>query len=202
MLKLKKIAVTGGISCGKSQFCLCLEEQGAYVVSADKIVHQLLSPETDLGKKVIHLLGPKIIKNGRLDREAIAKKVFNNTELLTKLEQVIHPEVFREIEKHYATSCEEGNYPLFIAEIPLLFEVGAEDRFDTTITVIASEDHCVNRFKKATKLDKEKYQQRMRRQLPPKEKAARSDIVCFNDGSLEDLKKEAERIYKQLTKIT
>ncbi len=53
MLKLRKVAVTGGLSCGKSSVCRIFKEFGAYVVSADEIVHQLLSPETDLGQEVI-----------------------------------------------------------------------------------------------------------------------------------------------------
>ncbi len=59
MLKLKKVAVTGGLSCGKSLVCRILQELGAYVVSADNIVHQLLSSDTNLGQEVIKLLGPR-----------------------------------------------------------------------------------------------------------------------------------------------
>ena len=59
MLILRKVAITGGLSCGKSSVCRIFKELGAYVVSADKIVHQLLSPDTNLGQKVIKLIGPK-----------------------------------------------------------------------------------------------------------------------------------------------
>ena len=58
MLKLKKVAVTGGLSCGKSSVCRIFKELGAYVVSADKIVHQLLSPDANLGQKIVQLIGP------------------------------------------------------------------------------------------------------------------------------------------------
>jgi dephospho-CoA kinase len=201
MLESKQVAVTGGISCGKSQFCLYLKELGAYVVSADKIVHQLLSHESDLGKKVTQLLGPDIIKGGKLDRSAIAKKVFRDAKLLKNLEQITHPQVFLEIEKRYKECCDKGKHPLFIAEIPLLFEVGAEHRFDTTITVLADESTCMNRFTKTTGLNEQEYHLRMARQLPSKEKAARADIVVCNDGSLEGLKAEAKKIFKQLRTI-
>lgn len=199
MLKCGKVAITGGIACGKSQFCLFLMELGAYVVSADKIVHQLLSPETDLGKKVIQLLGPDILKGDIIDRSAVAKKVFSNAELLNSLEHITHPAVFQEIERQYKECCAKGLYPLFAAEIPLLFEAGAEKCFDTTIAILADEERCIDRFIKATGLSREEYFQRMTRQLSPKEKAARASIVSFNNGSLQDFKAEAKKIFKQLT---
>lgn len=199
MLELGKIAVTGGISCGKSQFCLFLKELGAYVVSTDKIVHQLLSPETDLGKKVIQLLGPEIIKDSKIDRAVVAKKVFTNPKLLTNLEQITHPEVFHEVEKRYEKCSKEGKHPLFVVEVPLLFEVSSEGRFDATVAVIADESRCIERFQKATGLDKEDYYERMARQLTPEEKAARADFVSYNNGSLEDLYEEAKNVYEKVT---
>lgn len=201
MLNLKRVArvaVTGGISCGKSQFCLFLTELGAYVASADKIVHQLLSPETDLGKKVIHLLGPDILTSDAIDRKIVAKKVFRNAELLKSLEQITHPAVFQEIERQYNKCCMENN-PLFVVEIPLLFEVGAEKRFDTTVAILADEALCIDRFVNSTGLTKEDYFQRMARQLPPKEKAARANIVSLNNGSIEEFKIETKKIFKKLT---
>ncbi|MEM1282240.1 MAG: dephospho-CoA kinase [Chlamydiota bacterium] len=202
MLDLRKVAVTGGVSCGKSQLCLFLKELGAYVVSTDKIVHQLLSPETDLGKKVTHLLGPEIIENNKIDRKAVAKKVFGNHELLKSLEMITHPEVFQEVEKQYEQCRKEKDHPLFVVEIPLLFEVGSEGWFDTTITVSANEADCIERFEASTGLSKNSYYQRMARQLPPNEKVALADIASTNDGSLEDLRYEAKKIFKQLTTNT
>ena len=78
MLRLRKVAVTGGLSCGKSSVCRIFKELGAYVVSADEIVHRLLSTKTNLGQQVISLLGKEIITNGKINRSTIAKKVFND----------------------------------------------------------------------------------------------------------------------------
>ena len=99
MLELVKVAVTGGIASGKSSACRFFKELGAHVVSADNIVHRLLSPETKVGLQVIHLLGPEIVTKGQISRRAIAKKVFNNPLLLEALEKIIHPAVNEELDK-------------------------------------------------------------------------------------------------------
>src|SRR5580700_5876146 len=99
MLKTKKIAVTGGLAAGKTTVCQIFKELGAYVVSADEIVHQLLSPGTTVGQQVIKLLGSDIISGQELDRKKIAAKVFFQRDLLHLLEEIIHPAVFDEIER-------------------------------------------------------------------------------------------------------
>ncbi|CRX38986.1 dephospho-CoA kinase [Estrella lausannensis] len=198
MLKLKKIAITGGISCGKSEFCRYLEEFGAYYVSADSIVHQILSPNTSLGRQVIDLLGAEVIDGGRIDRKKVAEKVFSTEGLLEKLEKITHPEVFKEIEHQYEKASAEGKTSLFAAEIPLLFEAGGEKAFDATIAVVAPLEKCLERYSQLPGKAND-FAERMRRQLPPEEKAERADIVIENSGTKDELKEKAREVYNFLT---
>lgn len=198
MLKSKKVAVTGSISSGKSLFCKFLEELGAYVVSADSIVHRLLSSHNNLSKKVIELLGIEIVENGLIDREKIANMVFNNIPLLRSLEQIIHPEVFFEIDKEYEKACKQ-NFLLFVAEVPLLFETGAQKFFDKTIAVIADDSLCISRFIEATGKEAYLYKRRASQQFTQVDKASMADYVVINEGSEKELKKEAEKIFIKLT---
>ena len=119
---LRKIAITGGLSCGKSSVCRIFKELGAYVISADEVVHQLLSPTTNLGRQVISLLGADIVVDKQIDRSKIAKKVFKQPALLQSLENLLHPAVRDEIEKQYQQIANQPSPPLFVVEIPLLFE--------------------------------------------------------------------------------
>lgn len=199
MLKLRKGAITGGISCGKSSVCRILKELGAYVVSADEIVHQLMSPNTVLGQKIIALIGSDILINNKIDRSQVAKKVFNQPELLRSLETLLHPAVREEIEKQYELFKQQQRHPLFIAEIPLLFETGNTSGYDFTVAVIADENLCEQRFVNATGYDKEEYFKRKNRQLSQLEKAKRADFVIHNDGSQEELKQSVIELYKKLT---
>jgi dephospho-CoA kinase len=78
VLTLKKVAVTGGLSSGKSSVCKILKECGAYVVNSDDIVHQLLDPHTAIGQQIIELLGAGVVVDGQFDRKKIAQAVFEN----------------------------------------------------------------------------------------------------------------------------
>src|SRR5262245_18488804 len=118
MLKLRTEAITGGLSCGKSSVCRILKELGAYVVSADKIVHQLLSSDTNLGQEVVSLLGPGLLVNQKLDRSRIAHIVFRDLELVQALEKLVHPAVYRELDSDYQRQKNRSHPPsLFVAEI-------------------------------------------------------------------------------------
>jgi dephospho-CoA kinase len=196
MLKLVKIAVTGGLACGKSSVCRFFKELGAYVISADEIVHQLLSPKTTLGQKVIKLIGSDIVINNQIDRSQIAKKVFNHPQLLKALEELIHPAVRIEMEDQYQKVKESHLVSLFVAEIPLLYETGGERFFDFTVVVVADESECQKRFEQSTGYGKDEYKKRMERQMSVTEKARRADYVIVNDGSLEEMQKNVFNIYQ------
>jgi dephospho-CoA kinase len=226
VLKLKKIAITGCLATGKSSLCSIFQELGAYCVSADQIVHQLLLPLPSLDtqhtekkitesrairERVVLLLGNQIIVDGNIDRKKVAEIVFQSPEKLKELEQILHPHVKDEIVRMYEQVLEgkEGKeYSLFVVEIPLFFELlnGAwqnfQQWFDYTVCLTASEDVAVNRFIKKTGYTKEEYKKRAGFQMSQDEKAKRADFVLTNEGTLEDLKKSANRLYQKLIKIS
>ena len=172
MLALKKIAVTGVLASGKSTVCRILESScGAYVVSADAIVHRLLSPNTLVGQKIERQFGT-------LDRKQIAKEVFSHPEKLKKLESLLHPEVKKELEKEYNQVKDQKKYPLFIAEIPLLYETEMENLFDIVINVTAPDALCKSRC------SFEDYSWRRERQQDIKP----ANYTLDNSGTLDELK--------------
>ncbi len=200
-MEMRKIAVTGPLSSGKSTVCQLLKEFGAYVISADEIVHRLLMAETEIGQKVIDLLGIEILSEGQIDRAKIAKKVFQNPVQLQALEQLIHPQVRHEIEREYQ-GCNK-TVCLFVAEIPLLFEAGMDKDYQETIAVIADEKLCKQRYEKTKNLsNKNDYEQRKKRQLNADEMAAKATYVIHNSGSIEELRSNVAKIYAMLTPHT
>lgn len=198
MLRLAKVAVTGGLSCGKSSACHFFKELGAYVVSADEIVDQILSPHTSLGQKVIKLIGPEIVVDQQIDHAKIAKKVFNNPQLLHSLEALLHPAVLQALETSYQQIKQTKQYPLFVAEVPLLYEAGFESWFDYVIVITATREQCKERFHKKTGYGEEEFTKRSKRQWDTELKAQRADSVIVNNGSLEELKREIEKIFIKL----
>lgn len=194
MLELRKIAITGGLAAGKSTVCQFFKELGAYVVSADAIVHRLLSPKTDVGRRVIALLGSDILKGEVIDRKKVSEKVFSHPDKLHALETIIHPAVFDAIETHYQQIKETEQYRLFLAEIPLLYEIAASDRFDAVIAVTAAPALCKKRFKES----ETQFDARNERQLDPQIKERRADYVLQNNGTLEELRAQVNALFNRL----
>lgn len=194
MLKLAKLGITGGLSCGKSTVCHLFKDLGAYVVSADKIVHDLLIPDNEIGKKIIQDFGPQILKDGKIDREKIAEIVFQDHAKLKKLESLLHPLVGQEIERAYNEAKNHGNLSLFVAEIPLLFESFMENQFDWVATVVADPEIAKKRFKGS----ESEFQRRSSRQMSLEEKMNKSNFILFNNGSLDELKSQVQNLFNQL----
>jgi dephospho-CoA kinase len=203
MLSLRKVAVTGSLSCGKSSVCRFFRELGAYVVDADEIVHKLLIPTTDLGKRIIDLLGDDVVINEQFDRSRIAKKVFNNAQLLNSLEKLLHPAVRAEIDRQYQQVALQKQAPLFIAEIPLFFEI-SETGYDFTIVVLADKECCKERFTASTGQSGEEFDKRMSRQMDPEEKAEMADFVILNGPNMtkKELEAKTKEIFNELCRKT
>lgn len=197
---LKKVAVTGGLSCGKTSVCRFFQELGAYVISADEIVHQLLSNNQEIIQKVIKLLGKDILVENQIDRLKVANKVFNQPLLLKSLEEILHPAVQEEINKHYELKNNEGLVSLFIAEIPLLFESKSHFEFDSVIVVTADENLSKKWFKEKTGYSDDAFKMRQEKQLSNQEKSKKADYLIINHGTLSDLKQRVQELYQELTK--
>ena len=189
MLKLKKIAITGGVASGKTTVCQFFQELEAFVVNADTIVHEFLDPDTELGQQIIQQFGPEILTDGKISRKMIAAKAFKDPQQLAKLEKLLHPAVLRKIEGLYAQACRSGKYTSFVVEIPLLFEIQGEPFYDCVIAVLADEAIARQRFEQAG-YPPEEYERRMKRQLSPHQKAERAHYKIQNNGTLEDLKNQ------------
>ncbi len=199
MLRLTKVAVTGGLSSGKSTVCSMFEELGAYVVSADEIVHQLLSPDSAIGQKIIQQLGSSIVSDRQFNRKKIADIVFTEPQKLKELEAILHPAVFAEVEKRYQEIKLKNKYALFVAEIPLLYESHTQDDYDVVITVSSSSELCKERFLAKGQRSSDEFNLRVSQQLDPNEKANKSDYVIINNSTLSELKKQVINIYSLLT---
>ena len=187
------IGLTGGIGCGKSTALSFFRQAGAEVIETDAIVRQLLASDQELIQSVKNNFGAEVIDGeGKVDREKLARKVFNNSEALASLESLIHPRV-----REYWIRALGENHPVLIVEIPLLFEKDLQEHFTLTIC-LSSHPEVQEQRLKARGMSESQIQYRKERQLSLKEKTRRADIVLHNNGSLEHLKEQVEQVMKRL----
>jgi dephospho-CoA kinase len=179
------VGLTGGIAAGKSTVLGLLEEAGIPTFSADRAVHESYK-DAELVAEIAERLGDDVVKDGELDREAVAGAVFGDDAARSWLEQTIWPHVGRKIisfRDHWESVPEPPD--CIVVEVPLLFESGMDQAFDVTVAVIAELGARVDR---ATERGDVEIEAREERQMPIAEKAERADIVIVNDGSIEDLR--------------
>lgn len=199
MLKLRKIAITGSLATGKSTVSKYFQRLGAYIVNVDNVTHALLRKNDCISKKILSLFGNKVLTRGKISRKKLASIVFEDRNKLLQLEKIIHPKVIEVIEKEYEKVDREKSYKLFIVEMPLLYEIGLEDKFDKIILIKSTKENCLKRTEKRD-IDKDQYNKRMQRLIPVSKKIKKADFVIENDASLKELKQKIKDIYDVLTK--
>jgi len=187
-----KIGLTGGIAAGKSEALKAFARLGAATLSSDAVVHELLEGD-ELREKLVERWGPEVAPDGKIERAKIGEIVFADPEQLTWLESEIHPLVQRRTaEWLLGLPAETG---VAVVEVPLLFEVGGERPFDTTVAVVTADEL---RRERAAARGHALVDERDARQLSQPEKAERAEHVIANDGSVEDLERALSALLDKL----
>jgi len=176
------VAVTGGIGAGKSEALKAFARHGAAVVSSDEIVHELLRSDQEVQSAVRERWGESVFgPEGGVDRARVAEIVFADGRELEWLEALLHPRVVATYLAWRERLAELDDPPaVCVTEVPLLYEVEGERRFDAVLVVTASSEVRVSR--RIGPVDT-----REQRLIPEDEKVARADFSYVNDGSLEEL---------------
>jgi dephospho-CoA kinase len=189
------VGLTGGIGSGKSEALAACGRLGAAVLSSDEVVHALLASE-EVRDLLVSRWGEKVLRAGRVDREAVAGIVFADQDELAWLEGVLFPRVGERIAAWRADLAEADPKPaVAVIEVPLLFEAGIEDAFDATIAILAEEDA---RRRRLEARGQQAVTGRLARQLSQEEKASRADYVVRNDGTLEELEEAMRTVLGEL----
>jgi len=175
------VAITGGIGAGKSEALAAFARHGAATVSSDEIVHHLLLRD-DVKQQVVARVGNGVIDpDGEIDRGALGTAVFNDRDALAWLEQLLHPLVSAEYLQWREDLAKLPDAPaVAVTEVPLLYEVGGETRFDKVVVITAPTK--LRRARSAVAVN-----EREARLLPDAEKVKRADYAFVNTGSLEEL---------------
>jgi dephospho-CoA kinase len=152
------------------------------VVSSDEIVHHLLRTDPEVREAMVARLGAGILgDDGEIDRGRVAGHVFGDREALAWLEGLLHPKVSAEYLRWRDQLADLPNPPpVTVTEVPLLYEVGGEKRFDKVVVITAPEKLREARANVSLR-------GRTDRLLPDSEKVKRADYVYVNTGGLDEL---------------
>ena len=163
-------------------------------MSSDEIVHHLLATDPDVKQALVEQLGEEILgDDGNPDRERIGLRVFKDRDALDFLEQLLHPLVSRE---YMAWREQLGALPeppaVCVTEVPLLYEVGAEERFDKVVVITAP-----SKLREARRGGRK--DDREDRLIPDREKVKRADFAYVNTGTPDELDAWVVRVMATLT---
>ena len=188
------IGITGSIACGKSLVSNYLQEKGYTIIDADKIGHMALEND-EVKKQLVNKFGKSILKDNEVNRVNLGKLVFENNENLKELNNIIHPQIRKNISEQIQV---HKNEKLVFVDVPLLFEAKFDDLVEKIIVVSLDEKIQLERLMNRNSLSKEEALQRIKSQIPVREKEKLGDYVVDNSFTQENTYNQVDRILEKL----
>ena len=193
-----KIALTGGIACGKSLFAKFLRELGIHVIDADDVVHELEAPGGVAVSAIAARFGKEILApDGGIDRAALAARVFSDASARANLEAILFPLVrshLQEVSLRGSGTLAASPLQITIHIIPLLFESHWETDYDILLCIASPVDLQIARMMTSRGYTRAHAEARLAAQWPVAEKSARGHYTVMNDSTPEHLRDEAKRL--------
>jgi dephospho-CoA kinase len=193
------VGLTGGIGSGKSTFAALLAEQGARVVDADLLGREALHPGRPAWHSVVDQFGDEVLAHHSLqiDRKRLAEIVFGDRDKLAALNAIVHPVIMKGIAD--ALDKLRNTDEIVILDAALILELGLSEGLDALVVVVADESLRKKRLAKERRMSNGDIVARMRAQASPEEQEAKADLVVRNNGNIEELTREVERVWLELS---
>jgi len=192
------VGLTGGIGSGKSTVARLLEKRGAVVFDADLLAREAVEPGTPGHAAVIERFGADVLApGGELDREALASIVFADPSARRDLEEIVHPEVRRLFAEGSEAYRDTDRVVVFSA--PLLVETGMHTAFEILVVVSATVATQIERLMRQRGMSESSIRARIVAQAPLEDKAAVADFLVDNEGTLDELESQVDRLWDDLS---
>ena len=193
--------ITGGIGSGKSTFVALLAERGAQIIDADGLARDALKPDKPAWHSVVDQFGDEILTPGSMevDRKKLAEIVFNDRNKLAALNAIVHPVVFKGI----ANTLEllRNTDAVVVLDAALIVETGLHKNLDVLIAVVTSPEARRDRLRRSRPMTLDEIDARIAAQADQSEIVELADIVVKNDGSMQDLVREADGVWGRLVEL-
>lgn len=191
-----KVGLTGGIGSGKSEVARLLSSYGALVIDADAIAREVVAPGTAGLARVVEEFGTGVLRpDGALDRAALGAVVFSDPDRLAALNAIVHPLVGARTAELMRTAPEGA---VVVYDVPLLVENHLEAAYDVVVVVDASPETQVRRLVEHRGMAEADVRARMAAQASREQRRAAAGVVIDNDGDLDDLRSQVQRLWRDL----
>ena len=196
------VGLTGGIASGKSTAAQLFVQKGASLIDADLVARDVVRPGEEGFQPVVDAFGSDIITPlGELDRVKLGAIVFSHPEKKKLLDTILHPFITNKIFSRIG-QLKDQRYPgIVMADIPLLFECGLQQRFDKTVLVYASPEMQQQRLIKRNSITPESAGQRLSAQMAIDDKRQYADYIIENTGALAALDEQVSAVWSIFCRI-
>ncbi len=192
------IGLTGGIGSGKTTVSKILAELGAPVLDADKVAHSTYAPGAPAYDKVVAAFGREILgAGGAIDRSKLGPIVFAKPEKLKELTDAVWPATLDALRKAVGEMRGRGEKLPIVVEAAILIEANWMPMFNEIWLVTASRERVIERVERDRGMKPEQTAARIRAQLPDSERVRHASLVIKNEGTLDELRAEVERVWRQ-----
>ena len=191
--------MTGGIGSGKSTVTGIFEQLGVKIIDADVITHELQAIDQPAYKEIVNQFGPEVIgENRELNRKYLRKLAFTDSELKTKLENIVHPLVRAEISQR----INSNNHPYCIISIPLLYESGTTYDFDRILVVDLPEALQLARASCRDGANKDEIEKIIKSQIKREKRLEIADDIICNDKDINTLMLEVKKLHEKYLQLS
>ena len=192
------VGLTGGIGSGKSTLAALLAERGAQVIDADALGRDALRPGRPAWHSVVDQFGEEILvpHSMEIDRKRLAELVFGDRDKLAALNAIVHPVIFAGVADRLEGL--RNTTDVVVLDAALIVEAGFLGAVDVLVVVTSDKPTRRDRMVRARGMSVSDFNARVTSQSPQEELVARADLVVHNDGTLEDLAAEADRVWTKL----
>ncbi|HVP90227.1 MAG TPA: dephospho-CoA kinase [Terriglobales bacterium] len=194
-----RVALTGGIACGKSIVSGLFRAKGCVVDNADETARAIMSPGRAAWRKVVARFGRGILAPDRtIDRDALGRIIFADAAARRSLDAIVHPLVLAEQERRARRVERAARAPIFVSEAALTIEAGYARLFDKVVVVHCRTAVQLRRLMSRAGIGRAEARRRVSAQMPLAEKLKHADYAIDTSGSLAETVEQAERVYASL----
>ena len=194
-----KIGITGGIGSGKSLVSKIFSGWGAFIFDADQEAKKILINNETAQSEIISEFGSDVIDiNNKIDKKKLSRVAFQDEDNQLKLNTIIHPYVFQEIDKQFDKILNKGSHNIFVIDAALIYESGADTHMDYVIVVCSKIGLRTERVLSRGKISRDEFLQRSNLQWTDEDKIQLADFVIHNNETKENLEIKAKSIYRKL----